>query len=169
MAASMGIQSDTFWDFFHQATADGLFLTGEPISGSIPVLKRLAKKYRVRIITHKHLRIASSTAHAMRDTISFYEGHGLLQNVELIFPQSVFHKQGFPAEVVIDDKPDLGWAQDGAVNILFDQPWNEEVELQEGMVRAYDWSEVETIVNTTYADWKQMRGQVDRALSEARN
>lgn len=167
-ASSMGIDPDAFWKFFHESV-EGLFSTGNPIEGAIPVLKRLSKKHRLRIITHKHLRVPESTAHAMRDTISFYESHGLLQNVELIFPRSAYEKQGFPAEVVIDDKPSLGWVQPNAVNILFDQPWNESISLKPGVIRAYGWAEVEAIVKSAYSGWKLMRNQVESVLAEASN
>jgi len=36
-------------------------------------------------------------------------------------------KQGYPADIIIDDKPNLDWTQQGAHNLLFDRPSNEDL------------------------------------------
>ncbi len=51
-------------------------------------------------------------------------------------------KNIYTADVIIDDKPDLGWVQTEAMNILFDQPWNQDVEETNNIVRAFGWTDV---------------------------
>jgi len=58
------------------------------------------------------------------------------------------------ADVLVDDKPDnvLGWAKSGKdrLAILFDQPWNQDMNTQEqeNTLRAYTWQDVVRIVRT---------------------
>lgn len=51
-----------------------------------------------------------------------------------------------PADILVDDKPDniLGWvaSADDRLGILYDQPWNRDMEMGERMVRARSWQEV---------------------------
>ena len=56
-------------------------------------------------------------------------------------------KQGYMANIVIDDKPTLDWAQHDAWNILFDQPWNRDVETPQNkrgmlVMRGKGWSDI---------------------------
>lgn len=64
-------------------------------------------------------------------TISFTDHHGKLD-----------HR----ADVIIDDKPDLSWAQLGADNLLFDHPWNRRVDEEAmdilGVTRVRSWSDI---------------------------
>jgi len=42
-------------------------------------------------------------------------------------------KKSYRADAIVDDKPDLSWTQWGALNMLYNQPWNESVELEPDM------------------------------------
>lgn len=116
----------------------GAFLDGRPVSWSIEVVKWLiGEGHTVRIVTHKH--DLPYEARAMRDTITWYERQGLLRDVDLVFPKG--NKNDYPADIIIDDKPDLSWAQEGKINLLFDQPWNQGAETK-GVIRVHGWFEV---------------------------
>jgi hypothetical protein len=152
----MGLEYDEFWHFFHLMAQNGVFRHGEPVPGAIEALRKFIKdKHRVRVITNKHLREERSTYHACRDMVGFLFDHGLLQEVEVILAIGKYKKQDFPADVVIDDKPDLSWYQPEAeVNILFDQPWNHETQIngRSNLVRASDWEQVKKIVDEVAQD-----------------
>lgn len=84
---------------------------------------------------------------AQKQTLTWLYTHGLLGIVEVAFATD---KQGYTADVVIDDKPTLAWALPDALNILFDQPWNREIETpklvggEALVVRGYGWKDVLT-------------------------
>ncbi len=122
----MGIDEEEYWEFFHHCARNGVFRNGDAIPGGIESIRQWYKAgYRLRVVTHKSLRHAESTYHAQSDMVHWLHEQGVINKVELVFPKGEYHKQGFPADVVIDDKPDLKWAQEDAVNVLFDQPWNQ--------------------------------------------
>lgn len=122
----MGIDEEEYWDFFHDCAVNGVFRNGKAIPGGIEAIKAWYKRdYRLRVVTHKSLRRPESTYSAQTDMIHWLHEQGVINKVEVIFPKGQYHKQGFPADITIDDKPDLKWAQEAAVNILFDQPWNQ--------------------------------------------
>lgn len=147
----MDMTYDEFWGFFHLMAQNGVFRHGDPVPGAIDSLRKFIKdNHRVRVITNKHLRHELSTYHACRDMVGFLHDHNLLQHVEVILAIGRYKKQDFPADVVIDDKPDLSWYQPEAeVNMLFDQPWNEEVQLNghSNLVRVSGWEDVVKIVD----------------------
>jgi len=145
---TMGISEKEYWDFFHFCATNGVFRHGKPIPGGIDALRAWAKEgHRVRVISHKNLVRSASTYHAQSDMIYWLHNQKILHKVEVVFPLGKFHKQGFPADVVIDDKPDLQWAQaNAALNILFDQPWNADAELPDWIVRGRDWEHIRELV-----------------------
>ena len=126
MAAQMGVTKKEFYKAFDQAVEDGVFRWGEAVPGSIEALRTLVDAgHRVRIVTNKVLKGSYKSEAAMRDTVRWYSSHQLADQLEFVFTGSKWGKSGYPADVVIDDKPDLAWVQPfPAVNILFDQPWN---------------------------------------------
>ncbi len=138
---------------FTMAIMDGeVFRNGAAIAGAQDGVKRLIDRgHRVRLVTSKNLPQAEVTRAAQIQCIRWLEEFGILQFVELVFTND---KQGYSADVVIDDKPSLRWVQKGATNILFEQPWNADA-MREGMylpdplvVRAWDWPHVVRLVET---------------------
>lgn len=107
---------------FEDETKKGLFSAGEAYDGAIEAVRRLAEKHRVRIVTNKG-EMNGSAGYAIRDTVDFYERHGLLSVVDLIFIRDD-HKDLHKADVVVDDNPGLLWMQPRALNLLFNRPWN---------------------------------------------
>ena len=149
MYEEWGIERSEFYQMFHRAIAeDELFSRGMEIEGAVAALNQLHRDgHRLRIVTSKKLRSDESSLKAQKQTLTWLYTHGLLGIVEVAFATD---KQGYLADVVIDDKPTLKWAQPNALNILFDQPWNREVETPklvdgEGLVvRGYGWKDVLT-------------------------
>jgi 5'(3')-deoxyribonucleotidase len=140
--AEWGISKSEFYHLFHRAIAeDELFSRGMAIDGALDAVWALADAgHRLRIVTSKRLRNDSSTLQAQKQTLTWLYTHGILGVVEVAFTSD---KQGYLADVVVDDKPTLAWAQRGALNILFDQPWNRTLTFEgrppAGFKCAYSW------------------------------
>lgn len=128
------ISRDEWYEFFNWAIQHReLFSGGQPIEGAVRgVMKLVNDGHRVRLITSKNLRSAASTYQAQSQCVEWLHRVGLLNWVELVFTGN---KQGYPAQVAIDDKGDWSWVQAGATNILFDQPWNREAPI--GILNRY--------------------------------
>lgn len=120
------ISRDEWYALFHEAIKHGqVFRVGHEVPGAVDAIHELvAHKHRVRLVTSKKLLYPSSTKAAQIQVIRWLAEKELLNKVELAFTSD---KQGYQADVVIDDKPTLAWAQTGALNMLFAQPWNEDV------------------------------------------
>lgn len=115
-----------FHDLIIDEAHDRLFAWGLPIPAAIWGIEVLhSRGHDIRIVTNK-LSLGYASGTAAQDAIGFLNIHGLLEKVEVVFA-SRNDKQGYPADVVIDDNPSLKWAQKGAWNMLFDQPWNQDV------------------------------------------
>ena len=144
------MDSSQWYEYFERSVMDGVFRTAKPYPGAIDALNRLLdSQHRLRFVTSKILHSPAATYKAMSDCLAWLDEYDLLRNeVEVCFTHN---KQGYKADVVIDDKPDLSWVQAGAVNILYSQPWNKDVEefnLRDGgsVVRAHGWDHVEAII-----------------------
>lgn len=144
---TMGIEEEEFWSFFHSCVSQGVFRRGEPIPGAGDAIQQWVKEgHRVRLVTNKHLRYPNSTLYAQIDMLHFLHSRDLINDVEIVFAMGKYKKQGYPADVVIDDKPTLEWAQEGALNILFHQPCNKNVEVPDGIIRVDGWNKVLEVV-----------------------
>lgn len=129
IADSWGMKSKTqFWKFFYWAVDEGLFFYGPPIEGSIETIGSFVKAgHRVRIVTSKQFNDSAVTRKAQSDVIDWLAVYApeWAHKVEVAFAGN---KQGYEADLIIDDKPTLAWAQEGKVNVLFDHTWNQEVD-----------------------------------------
>ncbi len=142
-----GISRSMWYSIFHESIRNSQVFDQREldIEGAVDGLKKLIKAgHRVRIVTSKKLRFPESTAAAQIQVIRWLKHHELLNHVELVFAHD---KQGYLADVVVDDKPTLKWAQRGALNLLFDQPWNAAVHEDAyrgplAVVRTYGWHDV---------------------------
>jgi len=152
--SSWGIDKRAFWKLFYMAVELGLFRNGKPIKGSINTIGRLIKDgHRIRIVTSKQFSTPSISEKAQCDTLLWlYERTNWVQKAEIVFAHN---KQGYPADIVIDDKPDLLWAQQDAVNLLFSQPWNSKVRaapcgswpVPATTYRTKNWKDVEYLID----------------------
>lgn len=142
-----------FWEAFHNYTChDKLFGSGEAEAGAVEALQVMRSQgHRVRIVTSKTLNSTTSTMQARIDTVRWLTAAGL-GNLEVVFTGG-YAKQGYPADIVIDDKPALEWVQSKpAVNLLFHQPWNAGIDLygvsrHERLLRVRDWQHVLHVVD----------------------
>ncbi len=113
----------------------GLWLKPEPYPGALATMHMLHDDgHELRVVSHK------PTPGSRSDAMHWLNQHGISDIADVIFVRG--GKQAFPADVVIDDKPTQEWAQEDAVNLLFDQPWNRTVETLPGVIRAHGWSGV---------------------------
>ena len=149
------IPKKAFWKIFYLAINEGLFTRGEEVPDAIKTISRFIKDgHRIRIVTSKNLAGKNETLRAQSDVLWWLHSNAPWYNkVEIAFAQN---KQGYDADIIIDDKPSLSWKQKGKVNILFDRPWNEWVDAPgvgcyplEGdrAYRAVGWEEVAYIVD----------------------
>ena len=146
MWEAWGISREEFYRLFHDAINYGhVFRVGHEVPGAVNAVHELvAYQHRVRVVTSKKLRYPSSTKAAQIQVIRWLAEQDLLNKVELAFAHN---KQGYQADVIIDDKPNLKWAQRGELNLLFAQPWNLDVpdEAYHGptqITRVENWTEV---------------------------
>lgn len=162
IAAAWGMRSKTqFWKFFYWAVEEGLFFNGRPIDGSIDAIGNfVAAGHRVRIVTAKRFNERLVTRKAQKDCLDWLNIYaaGWVNKVEIAFTSN---KQGYEADVIVDDKPSLAWVQTGEhtpgvakANVLFDHTWNQGVDaMPVGMFpciphlyRAENWEQVEYLV-----------------------
>ena len=135
--------------FLDAITHREVFSSGEKIPGGTEAVIELAGRHRVRIVTSKIIRgeRPGSTRQAVGQTLDWLDRHGVLDaGVEVCFTPD---KQGYVADVVVDDKPTLSWAQPSAANLLFDQPWNRAIDSEPHGVhyeRVYRWGDVLQVV-----------------------
>ena len=141
----VGPENDAWmWD---RGVKLGLFRHGHVTTGGIIGLTDLKRQgHELVVATHR-------PAIAIRDTINWLDHHfGALDP----YPWSGMHilTEGEPktevkADLLIDDKREniLDWHLDGRQAIVFDRPWNQNVEPGSGIWRAHGWSSVVNIVN----------------------
>jgi hypothetical protein len=127
-----------------------VFAHARPIPGAVMGLATLVDQgHRVRVVTNKQFSNLAECESAQRQMISWLANYSLLPQVELCFTRD---KSGYLADVIVDDHPNLEWAQPRAYNLLFDQPWNRDIEpieytLSPGKIeRVHSWDEVLRIV-----------------------
>jgi 5'(3')-deoxyribonucleotidase len=165
IAAAWGMPSKgEFWRFFYWAVDHGLFVNGKPIHNAIEIVGNLVQaKHRVRIVTSKRFSDAEVTKTAQEDVIKWLYNNApeWSHKVEVAFTGN---KQGYDADIIIDDKPTLAWTQLGKVNILFDHTWNQDVNsnpvgmfpMQPHLYRAMSWEQVEYLVGRASVKWNQL-------------
>lgn len=120
-----GVTREVWWDLFGDAIRDGVFLHGDAVEfgKGINAIKQWSEDgHRVRLVTSKGGTTNQLIAIAQRDCTSWLEQQGILPFVEVCFTGG--DKSGYLADVVIDDHPNLKWAQESARNLLLAQPWN---------------------------------------------
>jgi len=154
-----GMSKNQFYKLFDRAIlSHGLFQIGDPIPGAIEGMEELSQRFeRVRIVTSKQMQTPGAATAAQQQCLAWIARYLDPSKYEVAFTSN---KKGYLADVVIDDKPTLEWAQRGALNLLFDQPWNSGTWLEvrgrggRGMnlYRAYEWKAVPQII-----DWWEAR------------
>lgn len=149
-----GIPKKAFWKLFYLAIDEGVFINGQALPGAVDAITGFVKAgHRVRIVTSKNFSGRNAALKAQTDVLAWlHRNTPWSHKVEIVFAHN---KQGYDADIVIDDKPTLKWAQDDAANVLFDRPWNRKIDapgvgcypLQtEHVYRAIGWEEVEYLV-----------------------
>ncbi len=126
-----------------------LFHTGDMVAEAGMWLDRIRKRHEVRFVTEPGFQGKPQVrAQAIAQKAQWLADMGLGTYPLVLSSGS---KQGYPADVIVDDKPDLKWAQEGKVNILFDQPWNQSPEfhtawLGTDLIRAKSWQQVSNTI-----------------------
>jgi len=142
-----GISQDEWYKIFNMGIQH-FNLFNQPhydIHGGVEALKQFRDEgHRVRIVTAKKLRLARSTTMAQAQVLDWLQARDLRKGIELVFASGA-DKRNFTADVIVDDKPTLTWAQEGKMNLLFDQPWNQMITAEDPVPshgRAQSWNAV---------------------------
>jgi hypothetical protein len=140
------------WELaFHEAIEWGVFRRGLPVPGAIEGVKALLEDgHQIRFVTHKVLPSKRLTTIAAIDVVDWLGQHDLVHHVDLAFVKG--KKRGYQADVVVDDKPAVfEWAISGALNLVFDQPWNQVLSPRfwtDRTSRAHGWDQVLSYVRS---------------------
>lgn len=137
-----------------QVLEDKVFSTHKHFTDAMPVLKKLAKNYKLVIATSRTKTIANDTLEWLDKYFPgiFDEIHhaGIWDDLSTRHSAHLETKaelaREIGAEYLIDDQPKhcLAAAEAGIKSILFgDYPWNRKTDIPEGVIRAHTWIEVE--------------------------
>ena len=104
--------------------------------------------YEIRFVTHKPTQGGAFKHHAIRDCVQWLSWN----NIE--YDSIVFDgdKARYTADLIIDDNPNMNWTQPYKLNLLFDQPWNQNpnATLTDHALHSYmrvdNWQDVQMIV-----------------------
>ena len=116
--------NEYFEEFWPWAVEHGVFnQTLPPVPGAREGIEQLHDLgFEIRFVTHKPTQGGQFKHHAIRDCVQWLSWNNIEYD-SIIFDG---HKARYHADVVIDDNPDMRWTQEGALNLLFDQPWNQQ-------------------------------------------
>ena len=137
------IPEDDIWDVFYQIYEDSM--STPFIDDQIPVImKDLNQMHQVSIVSAR-------TPEYRESILEKLQYHGILQGPhynELVLlihkPYDLKIKQDF--DVFIDDNPKLAEAikkQKKKILLLYDQPWNQEINDAENVIRVRNWTEID--------------------------
>ena len=150
LSEAYGISEQQARNIFETGVTDfNLFHTGDMMAEAALWLDRINKRHDVRFVTEPGFQGKPQVrAQAIAQKAQWLADMGL-GNYPLILSSG--SKQGYPADVIIDDKPDLKWAQEGKLNILFAQPWNQEPNyhtpyLGMSLIRGTSWQHVNNTI-----------------------
>lgn len=156
MYDAWGISRNEWFTLFERAIFEGnVFSEGNEVPGALTGLDMLIEDgHHVRIVTSKRLSGAAGprkSAQAQIQTLDWYGKRNLCSDLDIVFTTGRL-KVDYPADVVIDDKPDLRWMQQNAVNLLFSQPWNRHVNTDQGNLwRVNGWVDVMDRITLAWA------------------
>jgi hypothetical protein len=140
LAKAWGVSDEYIAELFSMS---GIFEDGAPYPGAVEAVNTLVGAgHDVRIVTHKHI---ASVHDPMDECLHFYHRMGLLDKVDMVFTRG--DKTSYPADLVVDDRPNLAWVQGEAVNVLMDRPWNQDIRVGNfpeivDIKRALGWQDV---------------------------
>lgn len=156
---SWPITRDLWFQAFRIGVLDHrIFRMGTPIDGYRQGMNELgALGIHRRIITSKIVFGDPEWSHAaMRSTLDWLDDWRVSYD-SLSFTTTGESKTLQIASIAIDDHPDTGlWSRAGALNLLFDKPWNQSTtvagvsydDVAPGIIRAEGWEHVVELVAT---------------------
>lgn len=144
-----GLPAEVYFELFWPwAVEHGVFnQTVAPIPGAREGISQLREwGFEIRIVTHKPVHNGDGFKHhAIRDAVQWLSWNHIEYD-SIVFDGN---KGRYHAMYAIDDKPSRDWMQFPGRNILFAQPWNEDFEDPNILLRAGSWSEVVAHINRT--------------------
>jgi uncharacterized HAD superfamily protein len=137
------IPEDDIWDIFYQIYKDSMSVPF--IDDRIPsIMMELNQTHDVSIVSARTPQYRESILRKLRFHRILQGSH--YNELVLLFhkPYDLKMKQDF--DVIIDDNPKLAESikqQKDKILLLFDQPWNQEINDAENIIRVRNWSEIE--------------------------
>ena len=134
-----------------------LFRVGTPIDYAPEGMRWLkAAGFHVRVVTSKTFRDPRVTERARISTLRWLYDNEIPYDTISFTSADKGGKRGILADVVIDDKPTLDWAQSGAINLIFNQQWNKVIpsipnEVTE-LNRVFGWQDLMLLLPTLLDD-----------------
>ena len=150
-----GLSLDDFLAAHRKAVIDDqIFLTMPPVDGAVEGIGRLVDHgVRIRIVTKRFV-VEGDKARAATDTVAWLDRNKIPYH-DLCF---VSEKSTCAADLYLDDAPHIveGLREAGLRAVVFDQPWNREVEGE----RACGWARaVDVVLEAAREKWEAAGGK----------
>lgn len=144
------IDGKDFWDFVEENAGTespypNIYSIGEPIYGAMSSLNLLSEMYSIRIVTRKphKQQVRQKARMAMYEYLNGRVPVGAIVLASDSHPKS----QWSDAVAVVDDNPDIDeWRIPGALNLLFNSPWNQNLALYQDVIRVNSWDEIVSLM-----------------------
>lgn len=104
--------------------------------------------WHVRLVTSKTFDDDFITMQARKNMLDWVHTNEIPHHTISFTDES--GKLSYRADAVIDDKPTLSWVQWGAENFLYDQPWNQTINVEEHQI---------TRVKTLFEVYETLKGE----------
>jgi len=129
-----GIQGDVLDGLIKMFAEGDIFLRLEAIDGAGETLRRLANSHELHLVTSRPEKVRPQTVEWLKTNDIPYH--------DLIFSEKT-KLNGVPYELFIEDQTNfaLELAESGAFVLLFDAPWNRQLE-HVNIDRVYTWDDV---------------------------
>lgn len=135
------------WEAFGERAQNiGLCASIKPYAEAIKEVQKLTNKYEVLIVT-----APVDALPWMYERAHWLEEHFGIPRKKVIFAHAKQYVQG---DVLVDDKPDnvIVWseANPNGIAVLWEHPYNRDVELPKGIIRTSDWNELHSILKEKF-------------------
>lgn len=140
------ISEDLIYKIFNQVYENSHTLS--LIDNDAPkVLKKLCNKYCIDLVTARNTKFESNLLRRL-DSLGIKKGTHY-ENLIHVEAKPYDSKLTLNYDIIIDDNPNLVRAMRKYGNkklLLYDQPWNQNFQDKEKVIRVYNWNQIETLL-----------------------
>lgn len=129
-----GIGRDELSFIMDRFNNGSMFLDVEVIEGAGETIERLKERHRIIIVTSRPEKVAAITRQWLAKNYIAYDELHFVSNTKV---------NGIPYDLFLEDQDNFATelADEGTFVLLFDAPWNRDVE-HENIERVYSWQDV---------------------------